>query len=168
MNCAPIETLRRIVRNAARRMQRWPDLVSDGLGDRFLIFWLWYCPLAWVRRCPISMVVVLLVALLLSGCATWCRVASGSVVIAEGLVQTWTAIARDACVPERTGRCDEAQAHLERALAALSMAQLAAAACGPEEEVAGFALARIDQDVDLDALENELAALEKAAEEWRK
>lgn len=111
--------------------------------------------------------IVLLAALLLSGCPTWCRVASGSVVIAEGLVQTWTAIARDACVPERTQRCGEAQEHLRRALAALIAAQLAVAPCGPEDP-AGFTLARVEPDVDLDALEKELDRLEKAAENWEK
>lgn len=162
MKCPIVETLRRVVRHAARRMQRWPDLVSDGFGDCFPVFWLWYFPLAWVRRSPL--IAVALVALLLSGCATWCRVASDSVAIAEDLVRTWTAISQSACVPAGE-RCEEAEKNLARAMAALIAAQLAAAPCGPQDP-AGFTLARVSQDVDLDALKEELADLKKAAEEW--
>lgn len=165
MNCAPVETLRRIVRHAARRMQRWPDLVSDGFGDCFPVFWLWYFPLAWVRRSPL-IAVVLLVALLLSGC--WCKVAIRAEKVAEGLVQRWSAITRNACVPDPDGDlCREAGEHLTRALAALIAAQTAAAVCGSEDP-AGFTLARVEPDVDLDALKKELDRLEKAAEEWEK
>lgn len=108
---------------------------------------------------------LLVVVLMLSGCATWCRMATGSVALAESLVERWTAIAHDACVPP-SDRCEDAGKHLARALAALITARAAAIPCGPGDPGDAASLAPTRPDVDLEDLEAELRALTEAAEAW--
>lgn len=108
---------------------------------------------------------LLVVVLMLSGCATWCRMATGSVTLAEGLVERWTAIAHDSCVPP-SDRCEDAGKHLARALAALIAARAAAIPCEPEDLEGVASLAPTRPDVDLEGLEVELRALKEAAEAW--